>query len=163
MQQHAGTKGVSETSYEIARGKSGCCGFAQDANWRRVKKGRRHLLFFLLVPLKGQEAFASNHLEVQRTWVDFRSGLDNQSAFQRLVAGIKGEVVEPDGYRLPDEPAPYRCVGSALKPALVLPRVSKRLTMGCSAEEKIKHACRLVFLRRVRPHASVALAELVQL
>ena len=24
MQQHAGTKGVSETSYEIARGKSGC-------------------------------------------------------------------------------------------------------------------------------------------
>ena len=26
MQQHAGTKGVSETSYEIARGKSGCCG-----------------------------------------------------------------------------------------------------------------------------------------
>jgi hypothetical protein len=72
-----------------------------------------------LIPLKGQEAFASNHLEVQRTWVDFRSGLDNQSAFQRLVAGIKGEVVEPDGYRLPDEPAPYRCVGSALKPALV--------------------------------------------
>jgi ABC-type protease/lipase transport system fused ATPase/permease subunit len=44
----------------------------------------------------------------QRTWVDFRSGLDNQSAFQRLVAGIKGEVVEPDGYRLPDKPAPYR-------------------------------------------------------
>jgi KaiC/GvpD/RAD55 family RecA-like ATPase len=35
MQQHAGTKGVSETSYEIARGKSGCCGFAQDANWCR--------------------------------------------------------------------------------------------------------------------------------
>jgi hypothetical protein len=31
------------------------------------------------------------------------------------------------------------------------------------AEGEIKHACRLVFLRRVRPHASVALAELVQL
>jgi Tn3 transposase DDE domain len=30
-----------------------------------------------------------------------------------------------------------------LKPALVLPRASKRLTMG-SAEEEIKHACRLV-------------------
>src|SRR5260221_9888414 len=26
---------VSETSYEIAPGKSACCGFAQDANWRR--------------------------------------------------------------------------------------------------------------------------------
>ena len=26
----------------------------------------------------------------QRTWVDFRSGLDNQNAFRRLVAGIKG-------------------------------------------------------------------------
>ena len=34
-----------------------------------------------------------------------------------------------------------------LKPALVLPRVSKRLTMGRSAEGEIKHACRLVSLR----------------
>ena len=40
---------------------------------------------------------------------------------------------------------------------LVLPRVSKRLTMGRSAKGEIKHACRLVFLRRVRPHALVAL------
>ena len=46
--------------------------------------------------------------------------------------------------------------------SLVLPRVSKRLTMGRSAEGEIKHAWRLVFLRRVRPHASIALAELVQ-
>ena len=35
----------------------------------------------------------------------------------------------------------------ALKPALVLPRVSKRLIMGSSAEGEIKHACRLVSLR----------------
>jgi hypothetical protein len=38
MQQHAGTKGLSKTSYEIARRKSGCCGFAQDANWESAKK-----------------------------------------------------------------------------------------------------------------------------
>src|SRR5260370_36318634 len=34
-----------------------------------------------------------------------------------------------------------------LKPALVLPRASKRLTMGRSAEGEIKPACRLVPLR----------------
>jgi hypothetical protein len=33
------------------------------------------------------------------------------------------------------------------RPALVLPRVSKRLTMGRSAEGEIKHAFRLVSLR----------------
>jgi hypothetical protein len=43
--------------------------------------------------------------------------------------------------------ASLRCAGGALKPALVLPRVSKRLTMGRSAEGEIKHACRLVSLR----------------
>ena len=31
--------------------------------------------------------------------------------------------------------------------SLALPRVSKRLTMGRSAEGEIKHACRLVSLR----------------
>ncbi|WP_164015243.1 TIR domain-containing protein [Pyxidicoccus trucidator] len=44
----------------------------------------------------------------QRTWVDFRSGLDDADAFNRLVAGIKGQALEGDAYRLPDEPAPYR-------------------------------------------------------
>jgi len=34
-----------------------------------------------------------------------------------------------------------------MKPALVLPRVSKRLTMGRSAEGEIKPACRAVSLR----------------
>jgi WD40 repeat protein len=43
-----------------------------------------------------------------RTWVDFRAGLDDEAAFQRLVAGIKGQAPEGDGYQLPDEPAPYR-------------------------------------------------------
>jgi len=40
--------------------------------------------------------------------------------------------------------APLRA-GGALKPTLVLPRVSKRLTMGCSAEEEIKHAWSISF------------------
>ncbi len=70
---------------------------------------------FRVIPvlLPGASADTISGFLKQRTWVDFRSGLDNQSAFQRLVAGIKGEVVEPDGYRLPDEPAPYR----GLKPS----------------------------------------------
>jgi hypothetical protein len=65
---------------------------------------------FRVIPvlLPGASADTISGFIKQRTWVDFRSGLDNQSAFQRLVAGIKGEAVEPDGYRLPDEPAPYR-------------------------------------------------------
>lgn len=44
----------------------------------------------------------------RRTWVDFRSGLDDEEAFARLVAGIKGEAVVSGTYELPDEPAPYR-------------------------------------------------------
>ena len=65
---------------------------------------------FRVIPvlLPGASADTLSDFLKQRTWVDFRSGLDNQSAFRRLVAGIKGEVMEPDGYQLPDEPAPYR-------------------------------------------------------
>jgi len=44
----------------------------------------------------------------QRMWVDFRSGLDDVDAFERLVAGIKGHAPKADTYRLPDDPAPYR-------------------------------------------------------
>jgi len=44
----------------------------------------------------------------QRTWVDFRSGLDDAAAFKRLVAGIKGQAPEDDTFQLPDEPVPYR-------------------------------------------------------
>jgi WD40 repeat protein len=44
----------------------------------------------------------------QRTWVDFRTGLDDAAAFKRLVAGIKGSAPEDDTFQLPDEPAPYR-------------------------------------------------------
>ncbi|NMO16946.1 TIR domain-containing protein [Pyxidicoccus fallax] len=44
----------------------------------------------------------------QRTWVDFRAGLDDAAAFKRLVAGIKGQAPEDDTFHLPNEPAPYR-------------------------------------------------------
>ena len=44
----------------------------------------------------------------RRTWVDFRHGLDDESAFARFVAGIKGEAVEGGAFTLPEKPAPYR-------------------------------------------------------
>jgi WD40 repeat protein/energy-coupling factor transporter ATP-binding protein EcfA2 len=43
-----------------------------------------------------------------RTWVDFRAGVDDEEAFNRLVGGIKGEAIDTGGFDLPDEPAPYR-------------------------------------------------------
>jgi ATPase subunit of ABC transporter with duplicated ATPase domains len=43
----------------------------------------------------------------ERTWVDFRPGLDDADAFQRLVKAIKGEAFDAPGFRLPDKPAPY--------------------------------------------------------
>jgi len=43
-----------------------------------------------------------------RTWVDFRAGLDDRAAYDRLVAAIKGVAPDESGYELPDEPRPYR-------------------------------------------------------
>lgn len=43
-----------------------------------------------------------------RTWVDFRTGLDNPESLRRLAAGIKGEATESPGFELPDTPVPYR-------------------------------------------------------
>jgi hypothetical protein len=44
----------------------------------------------------------------RRTYVDFRSGLDDAEAFARLVADILGQPLEEVGsFTLPDEPAPY--------------------------------------------------------
>jgi len=65
---------------------------------------------FRVIPilLAGANADRIDPFLKQRTWVDFRRGLDDHSAFQRLVAAIKGEAVAPDGYELPDEPALYR-------------------------------------------------------
>ena len=44
----------------------------------------------------------------QRTWVDFRSGLDQEEPLQRLVTGVKGVARLSESFTLPDEPAPYR-------------------------------------------------------
>ncbi|HVE86589.1 MAG TPA: toll/interleukin-1 receptor domain-containing protein, partial [Myxococcales bacterium] len=44
----------------------------------------------------------------ERTWVDFRAGLDKEEPFQRLVTGIKGVARTNESFELPDEPAPYR-------------------------------------------------------
>ncbi|PTL85852.1 TIR domain-containing protein [Vitiosangium sp. GDMCC 1.1324] len=60
------------------------------------------------VLLPGARAESLTGFLAQRTWVDFRNGLDDALAFNRLVAGIKGQAPEHDTYRLPDEPAPYR-------------------------------------------------------
>ena len=38
----------------------------------------------------------------RRIWVDFRSALDDAEAFERLVAGIKGEAIQSGDYDLPD-------------------------------------------------------------
>lgn len=43
-----------------------------------------------------------------RTWVDFRVGLDDAEAYQRLTAGIRGTAPETAAYELADEPRPYR-------------------------------------------------------
>jgi WD40 repeat protein len=44
----------------------------------------------------------------RRAWVDFRPGLDDADAFDRLVAGVRGEPPEgPTVFTLPDQPAPY--------------------------------------------------------
>jgi hypothetical protein len=75
-----------------------------------LDKAARSRNDFRVIPvlLPGASADAIDVFLKQRTWVDFRPGPDDPSAFQRLVAGIKGEAVEPNGYELPDEPAPYR-------------------------------------------------------
>jgi WD40 repeat protein len=49
------------------------------------------------------------------TWVDFRAGLDDEDAFRRLLAGIRGEEPGPGssagGVEKP--PLPYRCMAPA--------------------------------------------------
>ncbi|MFY0562860.1 TIR domain-containing protein [Archangium lansingense] len=60
------------------------------------------------VLLPGAKSEAVTGFLAQRTWVDFRAGLEDAAAFKRLVAGIKGQAPENDTFQLPDEPAPYR-------------------------------------------------------
>ena len=73
---------------------------------RAVSTRDEYRLIPVLLPEADPESISS--FLAQRTWVDFRSGLDDQEAFERLVAGIKGEAIRSGTYELPDEPAPYR-------------------------------------------------------
>jgi len=48
------------------------------------------------------------------TWVDFRAGLDNEDAFRRLLAGIRGEAPGPgSGGGGETSAPPYRCMAPA--------------------------------------------------
>jgi len=79
MQQHAGTKGVSETSYEIARRKSGCCGFAQDANWCRG------------IPLKeDRTARAQTMLEAHEALI--KTAPENLPKFKDVIQYLEEEL-----------------------------------------------------------------------
>ena len=44
----------------------------------------------------------------QRTWVDFTSGIDDDSALRRLAAAVLGEAIVDAAFEMPDHPAPYR-------------------------------------------------------
>lgn len=52
------------------------------------------------------------------TWVDFRTGLDDQDAFQQLVAGIRGQAPGRSGGPLP-APVPPRKYGKWIAGAVV--------------------------------------------
>ena len=75
---------------------------------KAVRTNDDHRLIPVLLP--GADPSQIDGFLELRTWVDFRPGLDDEAAFQRLVAAIKG--VAPDSaeglLELPDEPRPYR-------------------------------------------------------
>jgi len=60
------------------------------------------------VLLPGADENALTGFLSQRTWVDFRNGLDKEEVLQRLVMGIKGIAPASESFTLPDDPAPYR-------------------------------------------------------
>ena len=65
---------------------------------------------FRVIPvlLPGADPGRCRSFLAQRTWVDFRSGLDDVAALNRLAAGVRGEAIVDDTFGLPDDPAPYR-------------------------------------------------------
>lgn len=78
----------------------------RDALDRAVRSRDDYRVISVLLP--GADETAVARFLARRTWVDFRPGLDDAEAFQRLVAGIQGRAIDIGPYRLPDEPAPYR-------------------------------------------------------
>jgi len=60
------------------------------------------------VLLPGADPDAVPSFLSRRTYIDFRPGLDDAAAFDRLVAGVLGQPPEyAEPFVLPDEPAPY--------------------------------------------------------
>jgi WD40 repeat protein len=80
---------------------------------KRVKN-RSYRVIPVLLP-GGPEAGLDDLSEFlgRLTWVDFRTGLDDEDAFRRLLAGIRGEVPGPGGER---NKAAYRCMAPAREP-----------------------------------------------
>jgi hypothetical protein len=71
---------------------------------RAVRTREKYRVIPVLLP--GAQEKSVSPLLAQRVWVDFRSGLDDDKAFARLVAGIKGEAIE--GQQSQDEAAVSR-------------------------------------------------------
>lgn len=78
----------------------------RDALDRAVRSRDDYRVIPVLLP--GASEDSASRFLARRVWVDFRAGLDDAEALERLCAGIRGEAIDPGAYRLPDEPAPYR-------------------------------------------------------
>lgn len=60
------------------------------------------------------------------TWVDFRTGLDDEDAFHRLLAGIRGQAPGPGGEGVEKLPLPlYRCMAPAREPFIERSELTK--------------------------------------
>ncbi|HEX3532513.1 MAG TPA: toll/interleukin-1 receptor domain-containing protein [Thermoanaerobaculia bacterium] len=84
---------------------------------KRVKN-RSYRVIPVLLP-GGPEAGLDDLSEFlgRLTWVDFRAGLDDEDAFRRLLAGIRGEAPGPGGRGGEKPPLPlYRCMAPAREP-----------------------------------------------
>ena len=59
---------------------------------------------FRVIPvlLPGADPAVVSGFLAQRTWVDFRAGLDDGPALARLAAGVRGEAIEDDSFGLPE-------------------------------------------------------------
>ncbi len=71
-----------------------------------VQRPENHRVIPVLLP--GADKASVDEFLKLRTWVEFREGLDDDLAFRRLVAAIKGEAVEIGAFELHPEVDPYR-------------------------------------------------------
>jgi WD40 repeat protein len=70
---------------------------------------------FRVIPILLPGSFEPRKEELPRflrrlTWVDFRSGLEDEDAFHRLVSGIQGKAPGPGRGEPAKRPHPYRCM-----------------------------------------------------